>query len=72
MILYTTIPMEFIFPALQEEFQSIEMVTWQGVPMMVQKEEQQMRVLRVLSTNPNDYLNQQIEPGQYLPFPPKQ
>ncbi|MED0660395.1 YlzJ-like family protein [Bacillus smithii] len=72
MILYTPIPKELIFPALQEEFQAVETITWQGIPLMVQKEEQQMRILRVLSTNPNDYLNQQIVPGQYLPYPPKQ
>ncbi|EHL79616.1 YlzJ-like family protein [Bacillus smithii] len=72
MILYTPIPKELIFPALQEEFQAVETVTWQGIPLMVQKEEQQMRILRVLSTNPNDYLNQQIVPGQYLPYHPKQ
>ncbi|RIW29298.1 ribonuclease [Bacillus salacetis] len=66
MILHTTVPQELIFPADQSEYAQQKVVEWQGIPLLVEQSQQQYRVLRVMSSDPADYLNEQVCPGQYL------
>jgi hypothetical protein len=66
MILYTTVPQELVFPTEQDTFSQQTMVEWQGIPLLVEQSEQQYRVVRVMSSDPAHYLNEQICPGQYL------
>ncbi|WP_456271493.1 YlzJ-like family protein [Bacillus sp. AK031] len=66
MILHTTVPQELIFPPGQDAFTQQMMVEWQGIPLLVEQSQQQYRVVRVMSSDPAHYLNDDICPGQYL------
>jgi hypothetical protein len=66
MILYTTVPYELIFPTEQSEFEKQENLTINGVPMIVEKTEQGKRIIRILSTDPADYLDNDLMPGQII------
>ncbi|MDQ0214242.1 hypothetical protein J2S13_000638 [Oikeobacillus pervagus] len=66
MILHTTVPQELIFPPDHKQFQNIQTIHWQGIPLIVEQQADQYRVVRVLSTNPADFLNEGIGPGQLI------
>ncbi|WP_409253754.1 YlzJ-like family protein [Bacillus sp. SCS-153A] len=66
MILHTTVPQELIFPTEQGAFSQQTVIEYQGIPLLVEQSQQQYRVVRVMSSNPAHYLNEQICPGQYL------
>ncbi|OZI11510.1 ribonuclease [Bacillaceae bacterium SAS-127] len=65
MILYTMMPREHIFPhpIIEEE---TELIDWQGISLYAQRQDHQYRVIRVASTNPNDFLNEKIAPGSLI------
>ncbi|WP_153123812.1 YlzJ-like family protein [Peribacillus tepidiphilus] len=64
MILYTTVPNEWIFPVNQEQFNNLIQINYQGIPVMAQKtSDNKLIITKVLSTNPNDYLHDSIIPG---------
>lgn len=65
MILYTIMPYEHIYP---EDVQStnMELVSWKGIPLVAEREENRYKVVRILSTDPSDYLNDQVTPGQFI------
>lgn len=65
MILYTIMPYEHIYP---EDVQSSspELISWNGIPLFAEREENRYKVVRVLSTDPTHYLNNQVTPGQFL------
>ncbi|HWR43095.1 YlzJ-like family protein [Sporomusa sp.] len=62
MILWTVMPMEAVFPqAYNPTYDEIE---YAGTKMLVEKTSvDEYRVVRILSTNPQDYLRQDIQPG---------
>ncbi|HEY4552015.1 MAG TPA: YlzJ-like family protein [Bacillaceae bacterium] len=66
MILHTIVPHESIFPAPEDAFSACIPYTWNGIPLLVQQEGQRYRVIRVMSTNPADYLNVEIQPGSHI------
>ncbi|WP_282034553.1 YlzJ-like family protein [Metabacillus indicus] len=67
MILYTSMPEELIFPAEAKEYSAFSFVECNGVQMQVrQTEGNEFEVVRILSTNPEDYLNEQYSPGQKI------
>ncbi|EDL63986.1 YlzJ-like family protein [Bacillus sp. SG-1] len=66
MILHTTVPQELIFPTEQSAYSQQTVVEWQGIPLLVEQSQQQYKVIRVMSSDPAHYLNDQICPGQYL------
>ncbi|MEH7250516.1 YlzJ-like family protein [Neobacillus niacini] len=64
MILYTTMPQEFIFPTEAESITKQQTVTYQGVSLIVeQTDSQNVQVVRILSTDPQHYLDERICPG---------
>ncbi|MCM3769380.1 YlzJ-like family protein [Priestia aryabhattai] len=68
MILYTMMPQELIFQQsyLQEQSQP-KLINHNGIPVIVEENEhKQQQIVRVLSTNPQDYLNENYYPGQIL------
>ncbi|NGP44074.1 ribonuclease [Bacillaceae bacterium SIJ1] len=72
MILYTATPPEMIFQSDAQEFQKRKTVQWENCSLLVEEtEEQNYRVVQVLSSDPKHYIDQQIAPGQILPFLPK-
>jgi hypothetical protein len=64
MMLYTTMPQEHIFPYEPDTKINQQMVTFQGVPLLVEYSDQQsVQVIRVLSSDPQHFLDEQICPG---------
>ena len=69
MILYTMMPQELIFPCEAAEFSKQQMVTFQGIPLMVmQADHQNVQVLRILSSDPQHFLDERICPGSKISF----
>lgn len=64
MILYTMMPEQLIFPTDLNEFGKQKIVSYEGTPLLVNMEEGQMcTVVRVMSSNPSDFLNNKFTPG---------
>lgn len=64
MILYTMMPQELIFPNDVESFSRQQTVTYQGVSLIVeQTDSQNVQVVRILSSDPQHYLDERICPG---------
>jgi hypothetical protein len=69
MILYTMMPPELIFPYQPESLSNQQMVSYQGIPLLVElKDGQHVEVIRILSTDPQHYLDSQICPGAKISF----
>lgn len=69
MILYTMMPQELIFPVQEQAEQKMQLVTYQGVPLMVEKTaEMDYRVVRLVSTDPMHYLDNRFSPGTKISF----
>lgn len=64
MILYTMMPHELIFPCDENEFTKLLEVTYDGIPLMVEKmDDDYYRVVRIMSTDPGHYLDTRYMPG---------
>jgi hypothetical protein len=64
MILYTMMPSELIFPSEQVEESKQKLITYQGVSMLVEHTASDyVQVVRILSSDPQHYLNEQLCPG---------
>ena len=67
MILYTIMPEDLIFPTASDDYQKQKMVELNGVSMLVNEVNPgEHYVVRVLSSNPQDFLNDQYTPGQRI------
>ncbi|WP_353855702.1 YlzJ-like family protein [Bacillus sp. Bos-x628] len=66
MILYTPMPYEMIYPQENEQQRRLKQIQIQGVPVMVEMKEDEAEIVQVLSTNPMDFLNQELAPGKRL------
>jgi len=69
-VLYTIVPAHVIFP---EQYQGVEKqqlwsMQYRGVEVVVQRGAGgQAEIVRLLSTDPNDYLDPMLQPGMTLP-----
>lgn len=64
MILYTMMPQEFIFPDDQEAFSKQQTIIYNGVPLLVEQiDVQTLQVVRLLSSNPQHFLDVRYSPG---------
>lgn len=64
MILYTMMPEQLIFPTDMNDFTKQKVISYEGIPLLVNMEEGQMcSVVRVMSSNPTDFLNNKFAPG---------
>ncbi|MCM3003714.1 YlzJ-like family protein [Priestia koreensis] len=65
MILYTMMPQELIFPTESVTEAQQKVVEYNGIPFVVmQNENGQHQIVRMLSTNPQDYLDSRYQPGE--------
>ncbi|MDG5789008.1 YlzJ-like family protein [Evansella sp. AB-P1] len=68
MILYTYTAEQSIFPVDDREFLKQKMIDIPGGHLLLEKDEGEnndgYRIVRLYSTDPNMYLNQQYTPGQ--------
>lgn len=65
MILYTMMPHELIFPnETDPSLQKQRTITYDGVQLLVEySDPENMQVLRVLSTDPQHFLDERFTPG---------
>jgi hypothetical protein len=67
MILYTSMPHEVVFSAVDSDFEKHSMIEMNGVPLMVEKlDNQDCRIVRMMSTDPAHYLDANLMPGTVL------
>jgi hypothetical protein len=67
MILYTMMPQELIFPTETETFTNQHSVTYQGISLLVEVVDgQNVQVVRILSSDPQHFLNSEICPGSKI------
>ncbi|MDQ0230473.1 YlzJ-like family protein [Metabacillus malikii] len=67
MIYYTMMPEELMFPTHEEEYKKQTIIEKNGVQLLVQQaSHSQYEILRVLSSNPSHYLDEQYCPGQKI------
>jgi len=70
MILWTVMPLELVFG--QEDISNpYDEIDYDGTKLMVERVSiNQCRVVRLLSSNPQDYLRDDIQPGAMLTYKP--
>ncbi|WML39110.1 YlzJ-like family protein [Neobacillus sp. OS1-2] len=69
MILYTIMPNELVFPYEAETTSKQQTMTYQGIPLLVEcADPQNVQVLRILSSDPQHFMNDQIYPGAKISF----
>nr|WP_239421960.1 YlzJ-like family protein [Bacillus sp. CGMCC 1.16541] len=60
-------PQEFVFPTESTEYDSLQTIEHNGISFLVMENTQrQYQIVRMLSTDPQDYLNSEYGPGQIL------
>lgn len=71
MTLYTPVPLETVFEGMEEYKPQYMDIRINGIEMQVERVNgMQARVVRLLSGNPNDYLNPAYCPGAIIEFQP--
>lgn len=67
MFLYTTVPIEQIFPSETNNLQYQEIDLGVGKKIIIEKiNDSQCKIVRLISTDSNDYLNPQFQPGSII------
>jgi hypothetical protein len=67
MILYTSMPTEQIFPVSQDAYEQQSVISYKGADVIVEKvTDGEFRIVRLLSTNPDHFLDQTYMPGQMI------
>jgi hypothetical protein len=69
MILYTTMPLELVYPTQDQDFSQQKMITYKGIPMLVtETEDRSYQVIRIISSDPQHYLDTSCHPGAKISF----
>lgn len=67
MIYYTMMPEELMFPHTEEEYKKQSVIEMNGIQLLVQQSENaQYEIIRVLSSDPQHFLNLELCPGQKI------
>jgi len=67
MIYYTMMPEELMFPTVEGDYKKQSIVEMNGVQLLVQQtENSQYEIIRVMSSDPQHYLDSQLCPGQKI------
>lgn len=67
-MLYTIIPYELIFEHRDNIKDNIIETNIDGKMFLLEKEENRYKIIRLYSTNPNDYLETKYMPGNTIDF----
>lgn len=66
-LIYTTVPLEQIFPENHDNIQYQELDMGDGKRLVLERlNENQCKVVRLISTDCNDYLNPRYQPGSLI------
>ncbi len=63
MIIYTMMPQELIFPHEPEENASQMVLDYNGVQVLAERVEDGFSIVRILSSNPEDFMKPGLAPG---------
>jgi hypothetical protein len=64
MILYTTVPLELVFPYEVDTFEKQKTMNINGIPLLVEfTDPQTIQIVRVLSSDPQHFLDDRYSPG---------
>jgi hypothetical protein len=67
MILYTMMPHEQVFPPSEDVAVNQVMMSYNGIPIMAElTDNHEYRVVRVMSTDPNHYMEPSCLPGSTI------
>jgi hypothetical protein len=67
MILYTPLSESDIFPTAENVYSNRQCITYEGRTCFVEKNSNgEYQIIQLLSTDPQDYLNQKYTPGTIL------
>lgn len=66
MLHWTLLPEELIFQNQLSELPSIHQTIVDGVPLLVQQENDAMKVVRLLSSDPAHFLDPRFQPGNTI------
>ncbi len=71
MTLWTIVPEELIFADPDSQVSAYEEIDYYGQKVMAERlSSTQLRVVRLLSTNPADYLSGDLQPGTVIAYKP--
>lgn len=69
MIIYTCMPLELVFDGYEQFAPKYEEINYNGVQMVIEPcGSFQGKVVRLISSNPQDYLNPNYSPGAVIHF----
>ncbi|MBP3951979.1 YlzJ-like family protein [Bacillus suaedae] len=72
MILYTMMPQEYIFPEDDSSFQSQKVISCDAGHLIVEQiNSTQYRIVRLMSSNAMDYLDDKYTPGSIIQAAPQ-
>ena len=70
MIIWTIMPLEQVFDGMDKP-PTYEEIEYKNVKLQVERiSSAQCRIIRIISTNPWDFLEPKFQPGQIVPFRP--
>lgn len=73
MIVYTPVPLEQVFEGIEDQVKPLKEMNVNGLIMQVEQlNEYEARIVRLISPNPQDYLNPKYAPGQTIQLVPTQ
>lgn len=71
MILWTILPLEMVFAEANSQPPTFDEIEYAGRTVMVEKiGADNMKVVRVITTDPQDYLRPEFQPGTVLKYKP--
>lgn len=71
MIIYSCMPLEVILEGIEQMGDDLQEISMNGVTLQVQLlNGHQAQIVRLISPNPQDYLNASFAPGQIIQFQP--
>ncbi len=71
MIMYTSMPLELVYEGFDDFRPQYEEIEYNGVHMVIEPTgKNQARIVRLLSPDPQDYLNPDYFPGTLIHFYP--
>ncbi|WP_458413845.1 YlzJ-like family protein [Schinkia sp. CFF1] len=72
MIMYTTMPLELIFQENNDAFTKQSIIELDGLSLVVEAiSDKECRIVRIMSTNPYDFLNEAYAPGSIIMLKPQ-
>lgn len=70
MIIWSIVPPDIMFNT-NESSPNYEEIEWNGMKCLVEKTSPtQCKIIRLLTTDPNDYLQMELQPGSILTYEP--